>query len=70
MRLTYRRRPVWYSREEYDIDGDEMLHVRLWDVYEQRWRWEWSANHIPPRIMASLSPAERESIRRCLGGAP
>ena len=66
LRLTFGRKPVWYYDGVRDIDGDAMLHVRVWDVHEQRWRWEWSADHIPPRVMASLSPAEREQIRRLL----
>lgn len=64
--LTFRRKPVWYYREGYDLDGVELLHVRLWDVFEQRWRWEWSWDHIPIGVRASLSAAEREQIQRCL----
>lgn len=64
--LTFRRKPVWYFREGYDLDGDLLLHVRVWDVFEQRWRWEWAYEHIPLRVRASLSAAERDQIRRCL----
>lgn len=70
LRLAFRRKPVWHFDGVRDIDGDAMLHVRVWDLFESRWRWEWSADHIPPRVMASLSVAERDQIRRLLRGAP
>lgn len=65
--LTFRRKPVWYFQDGHDLDGDELLHVRLWDVFEARWRWEWAWEHIPVAVRASLSAAEREQIQRCLG---
>lgn len=69
-RTTYRRRPVWAFSDGYDLDGVELLHARLWDVYAQQWRWFWSYDHIPQAVRASLTQRERVALRRNLAAAP
>ena len=36
LRLAFRRKPVWHFDGVRDIDGDAMLHVRVWDLFEAR----------------------------------
>lgn len=69
-RTTYRKRPVYYYGEGFDLDGVELLHARLWDVYAQQWRWFWSYDHIPPAIRASLTQRERDTLRGKLAACP
>lgn len=64
MNRSYRRIMVSYFREGYDIDRENLLHVRIGG------QWYWSYDHIPMSERAQMTVRERDTIRRNLANAP